>query len=95
MSPGKTPPNHNSQSALWEAYRKLEPYLGLGVSFSVTILVFLFLGRWLDQQWGTSPWLLISGAALGLILGFIHMISTLNTLMNEEKSSNHSGDSTE
>ena len=34
---------------------------GMGVQFVVAILVFLFLGKWLDGRLGTSPWLLILG----------------------------------
>ncbi|MCF7803713.1 MAG: AtpZ/AtpI family protein [Candidatus Marinimicrobia bacterium] len=86
----RQPQEHDNQTPLWETYRRMEPYLGLGFTFTVTILAFLFLGRWLDSKWGTSPWLLITGAALGLILGFVHMFSTLNQL-NQQNS--HNGDS--
>jgi ATP synthase protein I len=34
---------------------------GMGVQFVVAILVFLFLGKWLDGRLGTSPWFLILG----------------------------------
>lgn len=34
---------------------------GMGVQFVVAILLFLFLGKWLDERLGTSPWLLILG----------------------------------
>jgi len=79
------PKKRNEPSDLWEAYRKAEPYLSLGITFTVTILAFLFFGRWLDTKLGTSPWLLITGAALGMILGFVHMIATLNNLSEQEK----------
>lgn len=41
----------------------------VGIQFTVTILAFLFGGRWLDARLGTSPWLLIGGLFLGFVLG--------------------------
>jgi len=38
---------------------------GMGVQFLVAILLFLFLGKWLDSRLGTSPWLLILGVFSG------------------------------
>ncbi len=81
-----TPEQHrnrkqNNEGTLFrETVRELEPYMGLGITFTVSILAFLFLGRWLDSLLNTSPWLLITGAALGLALGFVHMITTLNSM---------------
>jgi ATP synthase protein I len=37
----------------------------MGVQFVVAILVFLFVGKWLDSKLGTSPLLLIVGVFLG------------------------------
>ena len=31
-------------------------------------------GHWLDQRWGTSPWLLIVGAGLGLAVMLMELI---------------------
>jgi len=70
-------PERDEFNSLLETYQKLSPYLGLGITFTVTILAFLFLGRWLDSKWGTSPWLLISGAFVGMILGFFHLYYTV------------------
>ena len=38
---------------------------GMGVQFLAAILLFLFLGKWLDSRLGTSPWLLILGVFCG------------------------------
>ena len=38
---------------------------GLGIQFLVAILLFLFVGRWLDARLGTAPWLLIAGVFVG------------------------------
>jgi F0F1-type ATP synthase assembly protein I len=37
----------------------------MGVQFVVAILLFLFLGKWLDSRLGTGPWLMILGVFSG------------------------------
>jgi F0F1-type ATP synthase assembly protein I len=39
--------------------------VGLGVQFVVAILLFLYLGQWLDRRFGTAPWLLLASVFLG------------------------------
>ena len=40
-------------------------YLGLGLQFAAAILLFLYLGQWLDRRFGTAPWLLLACVFLG------------------------------
>jgi F0F1-type ATP synthase assembly protein I len=40
-----------------------------GTQLAVSVLLGVYLGYRLDRKWGTSPWLLVAGAALGLGLG--------------------------
>src|SRR5215211_9302801 len=40
-------------------------FAGVGLQFAVSILVFLYLGQWLDRKLGTAPWFLIGGVFLG------------------------------
>jgi F0F1-type ATP synthase assembly protein I len=40
-------------------------YAGLGLQFAVSILLFLFLGQWLDRRLGTAPWMLLIGVFAG------------------------------
>ena len=40
-------------------------YMGLGLQFGVSIIIFMFLGLWLDRKLGTYPWLLVVGVFLG------------------------------
>lgn len=40
-------------------------YLGLGLQFAVSIVLFVFLGQWLDRRFGTAPWLLFACLFLG------------------------------
>lgn len=40
-------------------------YAGLGIQFAAGILVFLYLGKWIDSTLGTSPVGVIAGVFLG------------------------------
>ena len=40
-------------------------YLGHGLQFAVSVVVFLYLGQWLDRKLGTAPWMLLACVFLG------------------------------
>jgi F0F1-type ATP synthase assembly protein I len=48
-------------------------FAGIGVQFALTILVFVFVGVWLDRRLGTSPWLLLICVFAGATGGFFSM----------------------
>ncbi|MDB4874693.1 MAG: hypothetical protein JWM41_1139 [Gemmatimonadetes bacterium] len=37
----------------------------MGLQFVIAILLFLFIGKWLDARLGTAPWLLLLGVLVG------------------------------
>lgn len=51
--------------------------MGVGLQFAASILLFFFLGRWLDDRLGTEPWLLVTGVFVGLSAGFWSMYRRL------------------
>ena len=52
-------------------------YAGLGLQFAASIVVFLYLGQWLDRKLGTAPWLLLAGVFLGAGGSFYSMYRRL------------------
>lgn len=40
-------------------------FAGIGVQFAASILLFLWLGQWLDKRWGTAP----VGTIVGVFTG--------------------------
>ncbi len=75
--------------SLGEAYRQLAPYLGLGTELAASVVGMLLIGYFLDKHFGTSPWLLLTGAAVGLIGGFYNFIKEIQKLSKRDnKSSN-------
>lgn len=54
-------------------------YAGAGLQFAGAILLFLFVGRWLDGRLGTEPWLLLLGVFTGASAGFYTLYRQLVT----------------
>ncbi len=40
----------------------------LGYTIAVPIVLFALLGRWADNSWGTSPWLLLAGILISILI---------------------------
>ncbi len=40
-----------------------------GSQLAVSVLLGFYAGYWLDKKWGWSPWLTLTGSALGLGVG--------------------------
>ncbi len=86
---GGRPSSFSTQGfdSLAQAYRKLAPYLNIGYVFAASIALLTWLGYVLDKKWGTSPWLTLTGALLGVATGFYNFFKTVFWLQkrNNEK----------
>ena len=40
-------------------------FAGAGIQFAVTLVLFIFLGSWLDKRFGTSPLFILIGVLVG------------------------------
>lgn len=49
-------------------------YLQIGLQLAASALLGLFAGWWLDNRFGTSPWCVLGGSALGVALGLYQAI---------------------
>lgn len=63
--------------------RDAGPFLTLGLQLTISVVVFLFLGRWLDQKFDTSPWLMLAGAVIGVAGGLTKFLVTALKLGKE------------
>lgn len=52
-------------------------YAGAGLQFALTIVIFTFLGIWLDKRLGTSPWFVLICVFVGAAAGFYSIYRTL------------------
>jgi F0F1-type ATP synthase assembly protein I len=67
-----SPENKDADSRAWaRTLRDVGPYLGLGGTLAVTVLVGVGGGYWLDGKLGTSP-AFVAGAVVGLLAAGYH-----------------------
>ena len=71
-------------SDLARAYRKSASYLYIGWTLAGAMTLGTLGGYWLDQKLGTTPWLLITGAVLGMVGGFVELIRAVNKLNQKQ-----------
>ena len=61
------------------------PYLGYGLTWALSTLLFLWLGSRADEWLGTKPWLTLIGAFVGAGAGFYYMYRHLMLDMEKQK----------
>ena len=66
-------------------------YSGLGVQLSVTIIVFLFVGLWLDKYFETKFVFTLVFVFMGFVGVFYKIVAVLNELDAEKKQKNNDG----
>ena len=57
---------------------------GAGIQFAASILVFLFLGQWLDRRLGTAPVFLLGCVFVGAGASFYSMYRTLTAAQRRD-----------
>ncbi len=60
-------------------------FAGLGIQLAISILLFLYLGQWLDKKLGTDPLLLIVGVFVGATVGIYNMYHVLTAAQRKEQ----------
>lgn len=69
--------------------REKSPYFLIAMDFGYTllasILVFGFIGWYVDHRYNTVPWFMVLGGALGLAVGFNSLFRKLNLLEQRQK----------
>jgi F0F1-type ATP synthase assembly protein I len=85
-SPGSMKPAGDS-GRTWIA--EFGPYLTIGMQLAIAVVGFFFLGRWLDDVFGTAPWLMIIGLLLGTVGGFISFFRSVISMVKKEDELKH------
>jgi F0F1-type ATP synthase assembly protein I len=73
MAKPSLPPKKPSWS---DTMRNVAPYMYMGWTLVVSILLGVWVGRWADARFGTEPLLFILGAVLGIVVGLYHFLAT-------------------
>lgn len=81
------PEDHGKENRyrLTHVYRDVAPYFGLGMQLALAVVVFYLVGNWLDEKYGTTPWLGLLGLFLGTVGGFIKFFKTVSDLSKDKK----------
>jgi len=58
-------------------------FTGIGLMLAISTALGTYLGFWLDNRWGTSPWLTLVGLFLGMGAGFMEMFNILKRFGND------------
>lgn len=76
-SAGPSTTSDRVAAATRESIRTLK-MSSVGIELAVSVLLGLFVGRWLDGKLGTSPWLMIVLLCLGFTAGLRSIIRTMD-----------------
>ncbi len=66
------------------ALRGFAPFLTLGIQLALSIVVFFFLGKWMDSRFNTSPWLMLGGLVIGGVGGMVKFITSVMKLGQQQ-----------
>lgn len=56
---------------------------GFGYTIAIPLVVLALLGRWVDNHWHTSPWGLIAGILLSIVISSVGLVMKFTKLMAE------------
>jgi len=57
----------------------------MGIQLAGIIVILFFLGRWLDDEWQTAPWMMVIATAIGIVGGLIKFVKTVNEISKSEE----------
>ena len=60
-------------------------FAGAGLQFALSIIVFVYVGNWLDRRLGTAPWMLFAALFLGAGGSFYSMYRKLMAAQAREE----------
>jgi len=67
------------KTRIWQKnLREASPYLNLGMQVGMTMAAFAVGGYLLDRLLGTTPWLILVCAILGMVCVFVRLIHIAN-----------------
>jgi len=62
------------------ALGEVAPYVGIGLTLAVTVLLGLGVGYWMDGRLGTRPLFFLLGGTAGLVAALVYFFRTVSSL---------------
>ncbi len=69
-------------------YRDFGPFLTLGIQLAAAVIVFYFIGSWIDKRFSTEPAFTLVGIMLGTVGGLIKFFMAVSSLSSKNESLN-------
>ncbi len=60
-----------------------------GYSIAIPLVILALLGRWADRAWGSSPWGLLGGVILAMILSSFLLVRKFSKLVHDIEPPKH------
>ncbi len=83
VTPGKNQ-DDSGVGAYAKAMKSAGPLLTAGIQLAVSVVIMMFVGRWLDDRLGWTPWLMMTGIFFGLGAGMYQLIRTVLAIGRQE-----------
>lgn len=65
------------RDAIHQAIKEMAPLLNLGTQMAVSIVLFAFIGWWLDSKFQASPVFIIIFSGLGIFAAFYYFFKAI------------------
>ncbi|MBI4546988.1 MAG: AtpZ/AtpI family protein [Ignavibacteriae bacterium] len=86
MENPKDQKNNSGFSSYLKAIRTAGTLFGSGIQLAASVVIMFFIGKWLDEQFNTAPWLMVISIVFGVGAGMYNFIKIVNKL--DEKRAN-------
>ena len=68
-------------------YGRAYAIIAASLQLAAAVVLMFFLGRWLDGKFGTTPWLMLAGLAIGFTAGFYSFLRSIQKLAKNDDNS--------
>jgi F0F1-type ATP synthase assembly protein I len=84
-SPDSGTQDEKKEIKIQGTYREYGPYLTIGIQLAAAVVVFFFLGDWIDTRYGIAPIGKLVGISIGIVGGFIKFFKSVASLIADEE----------
>ena len=68
----KNAPNNNSEDIWWRPAILL--FFQMSAWIGIPVIAGLFIGRWVDERFGTEPWLFLTVTGISFLVSIVGMV---------------------
>jgi F0F1-type ATP synthase assembly protein I len=85
LIPQKPEDEDKERQSFSSMFGESAPFLGAGIQLGIGVILMALLGWWLDDKWGTTPWVLLAGVFFGAGAGMYQFIRSVNKISKREE----------